>query len=189
MKVLVVGGAGYVGGAVTDLLLMTSHDFRVYDALLYEESYRKPVEFVYGDVRDTDRLKPHLRWADAVIWLAALVGDGACALNPDISDAISTSMLEAMAMGSFPIQSWTSCADEWVKDGHSALLVPPNDAEPIAAAIRRAVTDDGLVNAAAETNWATARARLDAQTIKPQVVSLYRRLLGLESQGAERSPC
>lgn len=89
MNVLVVGGAGYVGGAVTDLLLKSDHNFRVYDALLYEESYRKPVDFVYGDVRDTERLIPHLKWADAVIWLAALVGDGACALNPEISAAIN----------------------------------------------------------------------------------------------------
>ena len=47
MNILVTGGAGYVGGAVTDLLLETSHNIRVYDALLYEESYRKPVDFVY----------------------------------------------------------------------------------------------------------------------------------------------
>lgn len=89
MKVLVVGGAGYLGGAVTDCLLHSQHEFRVYDALLYEESYRKPVDFVYGDVRDWNTLKPHLQWADAVIWLAALVGDAACQLNPEISVAIN----------------------------------------------------------------------------------------------------
>ena len=50
MNVLVVGRAGYIGGAVTDLLLETEHQVRVYDALLYEEWYRKPVGFVYGDV-------------------------------------------------------------------------------------------------------------------------------------------
>ncbi|MEO7795771.1 MAG: NAD-dependent epimerase/dehydratase family protein, partial [Thermoanaerobaculia bacterium] len=87
MRVLVVGGAGYVGGAVTDLLTQTSHEVRVFDALLYEESYRKPVEFAYGDVRDRAALRPHLDWAEAVIWLAALVGDPACALNPDVSVA------------------------------------------------------------------------------------------------------
>jgi nucleoside-diphosphate-sugar epimerase len=89
MNVLVVGGAGYVGGAVTDLLLESEHRVRVYDALLYEESYRKPVGFVYGDVRDRERLRPHLDWADTVVWLAALVGDPACALNPDVSIAIN----------------------------------------------------------------------------------------------------
>ena len=48
MNVLVVGGAGYVGGSVTDLLMQSEHQFRVYGALLYEESYRKPVDFIYG---------------------------------------------------------------------------------------------------------------------------------------------
>ena len=89
MKVLVVGGAGYVGGAVTDLLLQSDHEVRVYDALLYEEAYRKDVDFVLGDIRDAKTLKPQLHWAEVVIWLAALVGDGACALNPEITRAIN----------------------------------------------------------------------------------------------------
>lgn len=89
MKVLIVGGAGYIGGAVTDLLMETGDEIRVYDALLYEEAYRKPAAFIYGDVRDPRKLLPHLKWADAVVWLAALVGDGACALNPEISMAIN----------------------------------------------------------------------------------------------------
>jgi nucleoside-diphosphate-sugar epimerase len=82
MKVLVVGGAGYVGGAVTDLLEGGFHSFQVYDSLLYEDSYRKPVSFVRGDIRDRACLLPFLANADVVIWLAAIVGDGACALDP-----------------------------------------------------------------------------------------------------------
>ena len=97
MNVVIVGGSGYVGGAVTDLLAQASHNFRVYDALLYEESYRKPVEFIFGDIRDTNRLRPHLEWADAVVWLAALVGDGACALNPDVSVAINQNAVRELA--------------------------------------------------------------------------------------------
>ena len=97
MNVLVVGGAGYIGGAVTDILLTSEHEVRVYDALLYEESYRKLVDFVYGDVRDHDRLLPHLRWADAVIWLAALVGDSACALHPDVTVAINQDAVKWLA--------------------------------------------------------------------------------------------
>jgi len=89
VKVLVVGGAGYVGGPLVDKLLESEYDVRVYDAILYEESYRKPVDFVNGDVRDRARLKPHLEWADAVVWLAALVGDGACALNPEVTVEIN----------------------------------------------------------------------------------------------------
>jgi nucleoside-diphosphate-sugar epimerase len=97
MNILVVGGAGYVGGAVTELLATTKHKIRVYDGLLYEESYRKPVDFVCGDIRDHDRLKPHIDWADAVVWLAALVGDPACALHPDTSVAINQNSVKWMA--------------------------------------------------------------------------------------------
>ena len=83
MKVLIAGGAGYIGGAITDLLAtQAEYEIRVYDSLLYEESYRKPVPFVCGDVRDREKLLSHLQWADAVIWLAAVVGDAACALDP-----------------------------------------------------------------------------------------------------------
>jgi nucleoside-diphosphate-sugar epimerase len=89
MNILVVGGAGYIGGAVTDVLGTTGHNTRVYDSLVYEESYRKPVNFVYGDVRDHECLKEQLDWADVVIWLAALVGDGACAINPQLSVVIN----------------------------------------------------------------------------------------------------
>jgi nucleoside-diphosphate-sugar epimerase len=97
LKVLVVGGAGYVGGAVTDMLQKTDHQTRVYDALLYEESYRKQVDFICGDVRDHERLQPHLDWADVTIWLAALVGDSACALNPDVSIEINQKSVKWLA--------------------------------------------------------------------------------------------
>src|SRR5579863_564796 len=89
MRVLVVGGAGYVGGAVTDLLAKTEHDFIVYDSLVYEEAFRKPVPFFRGDIRDHDKLLPHLHWADCVIWLAALVGDAVCALDPAATTEIN----------------------------------------------------------------------------------------------------
>jgi nucleoside-diphosphate-sugar epimerase len=97
MRVLVVGGAGYIGGAVTDLLMNGNHEIRVYDALLYEETYRKKVPFVLGDIRDRERLRPHLQWAEAVVWLAALVGDGACALNPEVAVEINQKSVEWLA--------------------------------------------------------------------------------------------
>src|SRR5262249_20066547 len=57
--------------------------------LLYEERYLKDVDFVAGDVLDRERLRPHLDWADAVVWLAALVGDPACALDPALTRKIN----------------------------------------------------------------------------------------------------
>ena len=95
-NVLVVGGAGYVGSALTDLLLW-DHHIRVYDSLMYEDAYRKDVPFVFGDIRDTKKLKAQLDWADAVVWLAAIVGDGACAINPDIAIEINQEMVKWLA--------------------------------------------------------------------------------------------
>jgi glycosyltransferase involved in cell wall biosynthesis len=90
-----------------------------------------------------------------------------------ISDAISTSLLEAMAMGAFPIQSCTACADEWILDGESGLIVPPEDPDLIAGAIQRALRQDELVDRAAEINLQTTLERLDSSKIKPQVIALY----------------
>lgn len=84
-KVAIVGGAGYVGGWLTDLAISEGHEVRVVDKLLYEDAYLKPVDFYFGDVLDPDTLQPHLDWADSVVWLAALVGDPACALNPELT--------------------------------------------------------------------------------------------------------
>ena len=118
MKVLVVGGAGYVGGALTDLLTESSHETRVYDALLYEECYRKQVDFICGDVRDHERLEPHLDWADVVVWLAALVGDAACALNPDVSIEIDQESVKWLA-GHFDgrIVFLSTCSVYGARDG------------------------------------------------------------------------
>lgn len=118
IKVLVVGGAGYLGGAITDILIKSKHEFRVFDALLYEEEFRKPVDFVYGDIRDHIKLLPHLRWADVVIWLAALVGDGACALNPEISAEINTRQVEWLSQNfNGRIIFMSTCSVYGAKDG------------------------------------------------------------------------
>ncbi len=84
MDILVVGGAGYVGGGIVDLL-SKKHEVTVYDSLIYENSFRKDVNFIFGDIRDYKKLNPILKNYDAVVWLAALVGDGACAINPTLT--------------------------------------------------------------------------------------------------------
>lgn len=90
-----------------------------------------------------------------------------------ISDGASTSFLEALAMGSFPVQSCTASADEWITDGESGLIVPPEDPEIVAQAIRRAVTDDDLVDRAAVINARTVRDRLGYDHVRNQVVEAY----------------
>jgi nucleoside-diphosphate-sugar epimerase len=93
-KVLVVGGAGYIGGGVTDALMEKGIPFSVYDNLTYESHYLKPVDFIYGDIRDHEKLLKVLPNYSHVIWLAALVGDPACAINPLLTKEINQDSLE-----------------------------------------------------------------------------------------------
>ncbi len=97
IKVLVVGGAGYIGGAVTDFLTKREIPFTVYDNLLYEQHYLKPVDFVCGDVRDAEKLKKLLRNYTHVIWLAAIVGDVACQIRPELTVAINQESVRWLA--------------------------------------------------------------------------------------------
>ncbi len=105
-----------------------------------------------------------------------LHGQARISIGLSISDAVSTSMLEAMLMGSFPIQSNTSCANEWIQCGTNGFLVDPEDPQGVAAAIRRAVTDDQLVDHAAEVNADVTAKRLDRSLIEPQVIAMYERV-------------
>ncbi len=98
MKILIIGGAGYVGGAVTDLLKNNSdNEIIVYDILLYESLFQKDVKFVNGDIRNYSLLKKNLDWADSVVWMAALVGDGACSINPLITQEINCDTVQYLA--------------------------------------------------------------------------------------------
>jgi glycosyltransferase involved in cell wall biosynthesis len=90
-----------------------------------------------------------------------------------ISDAISTSLLEAMAMGAFPIQTNTSCCDEWIVNGRSGYSVPVDDIDVIAARIRQALSDDALVDTAATINAETVRQRLDSRVLKKRIGRFY----------------
>ncbi len=100
-------------------------------------------------------------------------GRSRISIGLSISDAISTSLLEAMIMGSFPIQSNTGCGDEWIRHGENGLLVEPESPEAISAGIRQALTDDSLVDRAAETNARLAVSRLDKSIIQPRVIGMY----------------
>jgi glycosyltransferase involved in cell wall biosynthesis len=92
-----------------------------------------------------------------------------------ISDGISTTLLESMAVGTFPIQSSTACADEWIECGRSGFIVSPWDTAALAQAIHRAVTEDDLVDAAAAINLRTVAQRWDATTNGRKMWEIYER--------------
>jgi len=90
MRVLVTGGAGFIGSHVVEALIGAGHEVRVLDALLPcvhpsgapTFSGDPGFEFVHGDVRDAQAVDDALRGVSAVCHLAAMVG-----LGVDFNDA------------------------------------------------------------------------------------------------------
>jgi UDP-glucose 4-epimerase len=88
VKILVTGGAGYIGGTVTQLLLDRGHTVIVYDNLCHAEASMVPsgAIFVEGDVADSKRLDQVLAGAsfDGVMHFAALIEAGESMKKPEI---------------------------------------------------------------------------------------------------------
>lgn len=112
---------------------------------------------------------PHLEYYE----LLRLRGQARISMGISLSDAASISFLEALVMGSFPIQSYGGGAPEWIEDGKTGFLVPPENPCAIATALRRALSDDALVDSAAAVNYQTARNRLDFYSLREHVVGWY----------------
>lgn len=107
-----------------------------------------------------------------------LLGRARVSIGLSISDGLSTSALESIIMGAFPVQSDTSCLCELVRCGEGALMVPPEDPSEVAAAIERAATDNQLVDRAAEQNDRVVAERLSESVVRPQVIEMYEKVAG-----------
>jgi len=94
-KVLITGGAGYLGSVLTEVLLRNGYEVTVVDNLIYRQTslaaftYDKNFKFVLGDVTDNSTLRPLVESHDVIIPLAAIVGMPACKANPDLAIKIN----------------------------------------------------------------------------------------------------
>jgi nucleoside-diphosphate-sugar epimerase len=101
-KIVVTGGAGYIGSVVTSHLLAAGKQVTVVDRLVYAgESLlgfltHPCFRFVKGDVRKPESFAPALAGADAVVHLAAIVGEGACEMDQAAAWSTNFSGTEAM---------------------------------------------------------------------------------------------
>jgi nucleoside-diphosphate-sugar epimerase len=94
-KVLVIGGAGYIGSALVERLLELDYQVRVLDLLLYQDNsiaefLKHPAfELVQGDFRQIDTVVHAAQGVDSIVHLGAIVGDSACALCEDLTIEIN----------------------------------------------------------------------------------------------------
>lgn len=182
--IMVKGYQHFAGRALValDALAKASDALTGYKILVFSPS--EPIYLRVDELRKYYDLDIEiLQYADHGRMLR-LFAAARCYVGVSISDAISTSMLEAMALGAFPIQTNTSCCEEWIQDGKTGFSIPPDDVGVIADRIREALSNDELVDAAAEMNWTLVSNRLDASVLKHQVVRDYRNLI--ERQDSSR---
>jgi nucleoside-diphosphate-sugar epimerase len=95
MKILVTGGAGYIGSTLVPLLLTEGHQVRVLDTLMHGGDSLLGVwsnpkfEFNRGDICDQAAVNQAVAGVDAVVHLAAIVGDPACARDPKLAERVN----------------------------------------------------------------------------------------------------
>ena len=95
LNVLVTGGAGYLGSVVSSYLLLKGHKVRVLDSLLHGGHSllglypNRNFEFICGDLREDLVLERSLVDINAIVHLAAIVGDPACAREPKVARSVN----------------------------------------------------------------------------------------------------
>jgi nucleoside-diphosphate-sugar epimerase len=93
--IVVTGGAGYIGAPLCLGLAAAGQPVRALDSLMHGQEEiagqleQAGVELIRGDVRDGDAREQALTGADAVVHLAAIVGDPACARDPELARAVN----------------------------------------------------------------------------------------------------
>lgn len=102
MKVLVTGGAGYIGNYVVEEVLENGHEVRVLDSMLWGDDALEPLrendrlEIREGDIRHIEDLSYAVEGCDAVIHLAGIVGDPACGVNEQATQAVNVEATKSL---------------------------------------------------------------------------------------------
>ncbi len=102
-KIIVIGGAGYVGSQLVAKLLKDNYEVTVFDLMIYGNnlpSNDKKLRLVQGDVRDIQKLKKSLKNQDALIHLACISNDPSFELNPKLGQEINFDCFEPLVVTS-----------------------------------------------------------------------------------------
>ena len=95
-KILIVGGAGYVGSMLAKKLINDGYKVRIFDLFIYDIQFQKneDLELVKGDIRNISLLEKSLEEIDHVIHLACISNDPSFELDPDLGKSINIDSFE-----------------------------------------------------------------------------------------------
>lgn len=103
MKIVVTGGAGYIGSVLVPLLLSEGHSVTVVDNFVYNQSslldccFDKRLTIIRGDARDERLMAELVPQADAILPLACLTGAPICAREPETAAAVNRDAVRMIA--------------------------------------------------------------------------------------------
>lgn len=106
-----------------------------------------------------------------------LFGSSKIAIALGLIDGTPHSMIEAMLMGAWPIQSNTADTKGWITDGVNGSLVPPEDFEMIADVIKHLLENSQLFDQASATNLNIIAKNKDLSVVKPNIIQIYKRVV------------
>lgn len=105
-----------------------------------------------------------------------LMGSSRIFISLTVNDGLPSSLVEAMTLGAFPIHSDLLPICEWITNKKNGLLVPAEDRTAFSEALHMALSDDMLIDTAANINKAIIKDRLADTLIKQKVLEIYNKI-------------
>jgi len=176
-RILIKGHTRFVGRALTALAAIEklADSLREYEIIVYSADPKACRVVKKLALKHSLSIRALRRGELSHEGLLRLFETSRVYIGVSLSDGISVSLQEAMVSGAYPIQTDTSCVDEWIVNGQSGSIVSPHDLNGITVAIKSSLENDLLVDTAAEINFETAKTRLDRAVVSSLSREFYSR--------------
>jgi len=172
-KIMIKGYTGFVGQALVALKAceLAADHLKGYEVVIYSASLKTRIRAIklrhFHKIRVTILKKrtPHhemlKHFSEARVYIGI-----------SLSDGISTSLLEAMATGCYPIQTNTSCANEWV-GAESRSIVKLDRHDEISDTIKFALSDDTHIDISSQRNYKFVQKYASSAAVSLVAVRFY----------------
>lgn len=179
--ILLKGYQGWAGRALSGIRalerskdLLEGYSIKLYSVASNATDVQTSVAMFYANTGVNIEILPSNMAHDQMLELHA---SARISIGLSIGDGISTSLLEAMAAGSFPIQSNSSCCCDWFENFKSGISVHAEDTDEIEQAIRFSLVNDEIVDLAANINLIKISKDANHANLREIAVNNYQEIL------------